>query len=158
MSTLKVTALKNPSSSANNIVLNTNGTVGSITSSGTVSGATVTSSGNVNDSVSDVRTPRFTVHTGGDLTVSDEGVLRIGSSATLTTLTLGSVVGGTIICVYNNKSSSITLACGTTVTSMRIGADNNSTHNATLTLGAKSLTTITLVASNVAVVTGTDVT
>ena len=117
----------------------------------------LTVGGDVSDSVSNVRTPRFTVHTGGDLTVADEGVIRIGSSATLTTLTLGSVVGGTIICVYNNKSSSITLACGTTVTSMRKGTDNDTTHNATLTLGTRSLTTITVVASNVAVVTGTDV-
>ena len=143
MSTLATTNIKNPDSGTNNIELETNGDV--------------TATGSISDSVSNVRTPRFTVHTGGDLTVSDEGVLRIGSSATLTTLTLGSVVGGTIICVYNNKSSSITLACGTTVTSMRKGADNNNTHNATLTLGARSLTTITLVASNVAVVTGTDV-
>ena len=158
MSTLKVTALKNPSSSANNIVLNTNGTVGSITSSGTVSGATVTSSGNVNDSVSDVRTPRYTSHSGGNLTVSDEGVYWITNGATLTTLTIGAPAAGTIISVYNNKGSSITLARGSTLTTMRKGADNNTTNNATLTLGAFSTTTITLFQSVLAVVTGTDVT
>jgi hypothetical protein len=36
MSTLKVTALKNPSSSANNIVLNTDGSISGISSSGTI--------------------------------------------------------------------------------------------------------------------------
>lgn len=114
--------------------------------------------GTITDDVSDVRIPRYTSHSGGDLTVSDEGVYMIIAAATLTTLTLGTPVAGSIICVYNNKTTAITLASGTTVTSMRIGADNNNTHNATLTLGAKSLTTITVISSTQAVVTGTDVT
>jgi len=143
MSTLATTNIKNPSSGTNNIELETNGDV--------------TATGSISDSVSNVRTPRYTNHSGGNLTVSDEGVYWISGAATLTTLTIGTPTAGTIICVYNNKSSSITLACGSQVTSMRLGADNNTTHNATLTLGARSLTTITLVGNTVAIVTGTDV-
>jgi hypothetical protein len=148
MSTLATTNIKNPSSGTNNIELETNGDV---TATGDVTAS------NVSDSVSNVRTPRYTNHSGGNLTVSDEGVYWISGAATLTTLTIGTPTAGTIICVYNNKSSSITLACGSQVTSMRLGADNNTTHNATLTLGARSLTTITLVGNTVAIVTGTDV-
>ena len=145
MSTLATTNIKNPDSDTNNIELETNGDV--------------TATGSISDSVSNVRAPRYTHHTGGDLTVSDEGVLMIANLATLSTLTIGTPVSGTIISVYNNKATSITLACGSQVTSMRIGADNNNTHNATLTLGARSITTITILASasNLAIVTGTDV-
>lgn len=164
MSTLKVAAIKNESSSANNIVLNANGTVSmsattisaaSVTATGTVSGATVTSSGDVNDSVSDVRTPRFTEIT-SDSTISNEGVYRTSSTG-VSTITLGAPAVGTVMAIYNNSASSITLEDGTTITSMRLGADNNSTHNNTLTLGSRSMTTITFIASNACVVTGTDV-
>lgn len=148
MSTLATTNIKNPDSGTNNIELETNGDV---TATGDVTAA------NVSDSVSNVRTPRYTQHSGGDLTVSDEGVLLIGGGSTLSTLTIGTPANGTIICVYNNKTSSITLACGSQVTSMRNGADNNTTHNATLTLGSRSLATITVVSSTIAIVTGTDV-
>lgn len=145
MSTLATTNIKNPDSGTNNIELETNGDV--------------TATGSISDSVSNVRTPRYTHHDGGDLTVSDEGVLLITNLATLSTLTIGTPVAGTIISVYNNKTTSITLACGSQVTSMRKGADNNNTHNATLTLGARSTTTITIIGSSgtIAIVTGTDV-
>lgn len=150
MSTLKVTALKNPSSSANNIVLNTDGTVGVITSSGTV-----------NDSVSNVRTPRHSLFTSGSAaneTIANEGVYNINSAATTTTITLGAPAQGAIMCIYNNKSTSVTLAAGSTITQMRNGNDNSSTHSATFTLGPYSLTTITISLSTRAIVTGTDVT
>lgn len=152
MSTLATTNLKNPSSGTNNIELETNGDV---TATGTVSAATVTSSGDVNDSVSDVRTPRFTEIT-SDTTISNEGVYKTAASG-VSTITLGAAAVGTIMAVYNNSASSVTLEDGATVTSMRLGADNNSTHNNTLTLGARSMTTITFIASNACVVTGTDV-
>jgi hypothetical protein len=113
--------------------------------------------GSIADDVSNVRTPRHTSHGGGNLTVTNEGVYMIQSAATLSTVTIGTPVAGSIICVYNNKASSITLACGSQVTSMRKGADNNNTHNATLTLGSRSITTITLLSNTQAVVTGTDV-
>ena len=148
MSTLATTNIKNPSSGTNNIELETNGDV-TATSDVTAS--------NVSDSVSNVRTPRHTSHSGGDLTVSDEGVYWITNGATLTTLTIGAPVAGTIITVYNNKSSSITLNRGSTLTTMRKGADNNTTNNTSLTLGAFSTTTITMFLDVVAVVTGTDV-
>lgn len=152
MSTLATTNLKNPSSGTNNIELETNGDV---TATGTVSAATVTSSGDVNDSISDVRTPRFTEIT-SDSTISNEGVYKIASSG-VSTITLGAPAVGTVMAVYNDSASSVTLEDGTTVTSMRLGADNNNTHNNTLTLGARSMTTITFIASNACVVTGTDV-
>ena len=181
MSTLKVAAIKNESSSSNNIVLNADGTVSmsattisaasvtatgtvsgaTVTSTGTVSGATVTSSGDVNDTVGDVRTPRYSAFTSGSATnetITNEGVYNINSAAPTTTLTLGAPAAGTVMCIYNNKGSSVTLAAGSTITAMRKGADNDNTHNATLTLGAYSLTTITIVLSVRAIVTGTDVT
>jgi len=152
MSTLATTNLKNPSSGTNNIELETNGNV---TATGTVSAATVTSSGDVNDSVSDVRAPRFTEIT-SDTTISNEGVYKTASTG-VSTITLGASPSGTIMAVYNDSASSVTLEDGATVTSMRLGADNNNTHNATLTLGSRSMTTITWIATNACVVTGTDV-
>ena len=152
MSTLATTNLKNPSSGTNNIELETNGDV---TATGTVSAATVTSSGDVNDSVSDVRAPRFTEIT-SDTTISNEGVYKTASTG-VSTITLGASPSGTIMAVYNDSASSVTLEDGATVTSMRLGADNNNTHNNTLTLGSRSMTTITWIATNACVVTGTDV-
>ena len=151
MSTLATTNLKNPSSGTNNIELETNGNV---TATGTVSATTVTSSGSISDSVSDVRTPRFTEIT-SDSTISNEGVYKLTND--VSTITLGAPAIGTVMAVYNNSTSSVTLEDGATVTSMRLGADNNSTHNNTLTLAANSMTTITFIATNVCVVTGTDV-
>lgn len=152
MSTLATTNLKNPSSGTNNIELETNGDV-------TATGS-MTATGSIADSVSDVRTPRYSTFSTGSAaneTITNEGVYNITSGAATTTLTLGSPAAGTILCIYNNKSSSVTLDAGSTVTAMRIGADNNTTHNATLTLGAYSLTTVTFVLISRAIVTGTDV-
>jgi len=126
---------------------------------GTTSPATeLDVNGTITDDVSDVRTPRYTSHSGGDLTVSDEGVYWITGGATLTTLTLGAPAAGTIIAVYNNKATSITLSRGSTVGYMRKGADNDTTNNTSLTLGAYSTTTITMFQAVLASVTGTDVT
>ena len=141
MSTLATTNLKNPSSGTNNIELETNGNV--------------TVAGTVTDTLSNVRTPRFTEIT-SDTTISNEGVYRTATTG-VSTITLGAPAVGTIMAIYNNSASSITLEDGTQITSMRLGADNNSTHNNTLTLGSRSMTTITFIASNACVVTGTDV-
>ena len=113
MSTLATTNLKNPSSGTNNIELETNGDV--------------TATGSIGDAVSDVRAPRFTEIT-SDTTISNEGVY-ITSSTGVSTITLGASPSGTIMAVYNNSASSVTLEDGATVTSMRLGADNNNTHN-----------------------------
>ena len=126
-----------------------------ISGSSGINTANVTATDTVSDSVSDVRTPRFTEIT-SDTTISNEGVYRTASSG-VSTITLGAPAVGTVMAVYNNSASSVTLEDGATVTSMRLGADNNSTHNNTLTLGARSMTTITFIASNACVVTGTDV-
>lgn len=126
-----------------------------ISGSSGINTANVTSSDTVNDSVSDVRTPRYTEIT-SDSTISNEGVYRTSSTG-VSTITLGAPAVGTVMAVYNNSASSITLEDGTTITSMRLGADNNTTHNNTLTLGSRSMTTITFIASNACVVTGTDV-
>lgn len=126
-----------------------------ISGSSGINTANVTATDTVSDSVSDVRTPRFTEIT-SDTTISNEGVYRTASSG-VSTITLGAPAVGTVMAVYNNSASSITLEDGTTITSMRLGADNNSTHNNTLTLGSRSMTTITFIASNACVVTGTDV-
>lgn len=120
-----------------------------------ISTANVTSSDTVTDSVSDVRAPRFT-ELSTNTTISNEGVYKTTSTG-VSTITLGAPAVGTIMAVYNNSASSVTLEDGTTVTSMRLGADNNTTHNATLTLGPRSMTTITFIASNACIVTGTDV-
>jgi hypothetical protein len=150
MSTLATTNLKNPSSGTNNIELETNGNV---TATGTVSATTVTSSGSISDSVSDVRTPRHT-SLSADTTISNEGVYVLQSGVSI--ITLGTASVGTVMAVYNDTTS-VTLEDGGTVTSMRLGADNNTTHNNTLTLAANSMTTITFIASDTCVVTGTDV-
>ncbi len=126
-----------------------------ISGSSGISTANVTSSDTVNDSVSDVRTPRFTEIT-SDSTISNEGVYKTASTG-VSTITLGAPAVGTVMAVYNNSASSVTLEDGATVTSMRLGVDNNNTHNNTLTLGSRSMTTITFFASNACVVTGTDV-
>ena len=124
-----------------------------VTATGTVSGATVTSTGDVNDSVSNVRTPRRTAIS-TNTTIADEGVYYCTSNPTLT---LGAPSAGAVITIYNNSASSMTLNRGSTVTSMRIGADNNTTNNTSLTLGAYSTTTITMFQDVLAVVTGSDV-
>ena len=121
----------------------------------------LTVGGDVSDSVSNVRTPRYSQFTSGSAaneTIANEGVYNINSAATTTTITLGAPAEGAVMCIYNNKSTSVTLAVGSTVTQMRKGADNNTAHNATLTLGPYSFTTITITVSTRAIVTGTDVT
>ena len=144
MSTLATTNIKNPDSGTNNIELATNGDV---TATGDVTAA------NVSDSVSNVRTPRRTAISTAT-TIADEGVYYCTSNPTLT---LGAPAVGTIMTIYNNSASNMTLDRGSTVTSMRKGADNNNTNNTSLTLGAYSTTTITMFQSVFALVTGTDV-
>jgi len=112
-------------------------------------------SGTITDDVSAVRTPRHT-SLSADTTITNEGVYILQTGVSI--ITLGASAVGTVMAVYNNVNGTVTLEDGSTVTSMRRGADNDTTHNNTLTLGARSMTTITWIDSNAVVVTGTDVT
>ena len=112
-------------------------------------------SGTITDDVSAIRTPRHTPLS-ADTTITNEGVYILQTGVSIITLGASSV--GTVMAVYNNVNGTVTLEDGSTVTSMRRGADNDTTHNNTLTLGARSMTTITWIDSNAVVVTGTDVT
>ena len=115
----------------------------------------VTVTGAVTDSVGDVRIPRRTVISTAT-TIADEGVYYCTSNPTLT---LGAPAGGTIMTIYNNSASNMTLNRGSTLSNMRIGADNNTTNKTSVTLGGYSTTTITIFEPTaLAVVTGTDVT
>ena len=111
----------------------------------------------VSDTVSNVRTPRYTSLTGTTATISDEGVYYTTS---VTSCTLGSPVAGTVMTIYNNGASDITLYKGSTLQTMRIGADNdgsNGGNKGSVTLAPNSTTTITMFLSDFAVVTGTGV-
>ena len=121
----------------------------------------MTANVDIEDTVGNVRTPRYSTITSSastNETIANEGVYQLSFDTPATTITIGAPAAGTIMCIYNNKTSSISLARGSTVTQMRKGADNNTTNNTTLTLAAYSLTTITMVSSTRAIVTGTDVT
>jgi len=140
MSTLVTTNIKNPSSGTNNIELATNGDV---------------TASNVSDSVGNVRTPRWTAISTAT-TISNEGVYYCTGAPTVT---LGSPAVGTVMTIYNNNNSAMTLNRGSgTIAFMRIGGDNNTTNKTSVTLGGNSTTTVTIFNTNFAVVTGTDVT
>jgi len=113
----------------------------------------VIASVDIEDSVSNVRTPRYTAIS-TTANIEDEGVYYCTNAPTLT---LGAPEVGAVMTIYNNNASSMTLNRGSTVVTMRIGADNNNTNNTSLTLGAYSTTTITMFLANFALVTGTDV-
>ena len=109
------------------------------------------------DASGNVRKPRYTSLTGTTATLSDEGVYYTTS---VTSCTLGSPVAGTVMTIYNDSASDITLYKGSTLQTMRIGADNdgsNGGNKGSVTLAPNSTTTITMFAANFAVVTGTDV-
>lgn len=114
----------------------------------------LTVTGTITDDVNtNVRTPRrIAISTA--TTITDEGVYYCTSNPTLT---LGAPAVGAVMTIYNNSASTMTLDRGSTVSTMRIGVDNNTTNNTTLTLGAYSTTTITMFQAVFALVTGTDV-
>ena len=116
----------------------------------------LTVTGTITDDVSAVRTPRrLAISTTGE-TISNEGVYYLIPPAS-SNIILGAPASGTVMTLYNNTGNTISLEDGDTVTHLRLGADNNSTHNDTLTLGAYSITTITMFSGIHAIVTGTDV-
>ena len=122
--------------------------------------------GSIADDVSDVRAPRWTELTGAsNHNLINEGVYTIQASSTFSQVIIGDGVNtyltgggaGTIMTIYNNRSTSVTLSRGT-ITDMRLAADGDYTNHATLTLGRNSVTTITAFYSSLLIVTGTDVT
>lgn len=118
-----------------------------------ITNTAVIATGVIEDSVSNVRTPRYTAIS-TTANIEDEGVYYCTNAPTLT---LGAPEVGAVMTIYNNNASSMTLNRGSTLVTMRIGADNNNTNNTSLTLGAYSTTTITMFLANFALVTGTDV-
>lgn len=121
-----------------------------------VSNGDITVGGTITDDVSNVRTPRrLAISTTGQ-TISNEGVYYLTPPAS-SNIILGAPASGTVMTLYNNTANTISLEDGNTVTHLRLGADNNTTHNNALTLGAYSITTITMFSGIHAIVTGTDV-
>ena len=113
----------------------------------------MTVTGAVTDSVSDVRTPRRT-NISTATTIANEGVYYCTSNPTLT---LGAPAVGAVMTIYNNSASAMTLNRGSTLTNMRIAADNTTTNKTSVTLGGYSTSVVTLFTSTFAVVSGTDV-
>ena len=102
-----------------------------------------------------VRTPRYD---SASTTLENEGVYYRNNDTTA--LTIGNPGAGAVMTIYNNNGSNISLNKGSTVTIMRIGADNdgsNGGNKGSVTLGSYSTTTITMFDTTFAVVTGTDV-
>ena len=121
-----------------------------------ITNTAVTATVDIEDSVSNVRTPRrIAISTTGQ-TISDEGVYYLNPPAS-SNIILGAPAAGAVMTLYNNTGNTISLEDGNTITHLRKAADNNTTHNATLTLGAYSTTTITMFSSIHAIVSGTDV-
>ena len=113
----------------------------------------MTANVDIKDTEGNVRTPRYSSKS-ANTTLENEGVYIFQSGAS--TITLGSPPAGSVMAVYNNTGSGLTLEDGATVTSMRL-SDGVGSHNNSLTIANKTLATITMIASNACVVTGTDV-
>ena len=111
------------SSGINTQGVTSSGTVSgaTVTSSGTVSGATVASSGDVDDTVGNVRTPKFTtVSSSTEITAS--GVYHVTASATITFGTAaGELEAGDIVVIYNDHSAGITIEDGDFTTFVKDG-------------------------------------
>ena len=146
MSTLVTTNIKNPSSGTNNIELETNGDV--------------TATGSISDSFGDLRTPRWTNLIGAsNYNLTNEGVYVVDVNSTFSQIIIGTgatLTAGTIMTIYNNRSTSVTISRGS-ISTMRKAADGDTTNYATLTLGRNSVTTVTMFTNNLAILTGTDV-
>lgn len=106
---------------------------------------------------SNLRLPTSTVYTSADSnpTIVDQGSYYLDPTATITAITIGAPLAGTIMTIYNESGSSVTLNTGSSITSLRLSADNNDTDNDTMTLEDNTLTTIFVITSTMAVVSGT---
>lgn len=137
--------------SANTITATTTVTGATVTSTGTVSGVTIS------DSDGNVRTPRaFTIS--GNTTITNEGTYLCDSAASAYDVTIGAPGVGKIMTLYNNSTNSLTLNKGSTVVNMRVAGDNVNTSHDSATLASYSTSTITMFDSNLAIVSGTDIT
>ena len=114
----------------------------------------VTANVDIHDTVSNVRTPRWT-SINSNTTISNEGVYYCTNAPTLTFG--GGIQGGTIMTFYNNNGSSMTLNRGSFLNTIRL-ADNTTTNKSSVTLGAYSVATATcFIANNFILITGSDV-
>lgn len=127
-----------------------------ISGSSGINTSNVTSTGDVNDSIGDVRSPQhFSVSTA--TTITEEGVYYCTNAPTLTFG--GGIQGGTIMTFYNNDGSSMTLNRGSFINNLRLAADNDVINKSSVTLGAYSTTTATcFITNNFIVISGSDAT
>jgi len=117
--------------------------------------------GTITDDVSDVRTPRQSNLTGAsDHNLTNEGVYMVDAASTFSQIIIGTgatLTAGTIMTIYNNRSTSVTISRGS-IPNMRNAADGDYTNYATLTLGRNSVTTVTMFNNALIVLTGTSIT
>ena len=120
----------------------------------------VIATGDIEDSVSNVRTPRFAELTGAsNHNLTNEGVYVIDGSSTFSQIIIGdgaTLTAGTIMTIYNNRSSSLTISRGS-IPYMRNAADGDYTNRDTRTLGRNSVTTVTMFSNSLIILTGTDI-
>ena len=115
----------------------------------------------IEDTVGNVRTPRYTEGLTGasNHNLTNEGVYVVDGSSTFSQIIIGtgtSLTAGTIMTIYNNRSSSVTISRGS-IPYMRNAADGDYTNYNTLTLGRNSVTTVTMFYNNLIILTGTDI-
>ena len=122
---------------------------------------TMTANVDIEDTVSNVRTPRHTELIGAsNHNLTNEGVYVVSASSTFSQIIIGTgatLTAGTIMTIYNNKSTSVTISRGS-IPNMRKAADGDYTNYATLTLGRNSVTTVTMFYNSLIILTGTDIT
>jgi hypothetical protein len=137
MSTLKAINLVHPTSSTNNIVLD---------SSGNVAGGN-----NLSDAKGEVRTVPINSQTGAyNLASTDSGKFISITTGGVSVLTSTAFTAGQSVSIYNNSGSSQTITQGASVTIRQVGTANTGNR----TLAQYGLCTILCVASNTYVITG----
>ena len=158
MSTLKVTALKNPSSSANNIVLDSNGgfTSGTLkvtalkNSSSPANNIVLDSSGGltsntIQDSQGNVRALEITTDATSSVTIasgSSGKYFRLTGSTVTININAGNFAAGDIITLHNTTASDMTIDFDANFTdTVYIAGDGTDKNNSTLTLAAYGLAT-----------------
>jgi len=140
---------------------NTNDSAAMTTERLRITKTAITANVDIEDTVGNVRTPRYTQLTGASNTnLTNEGVYVVDGSSTFSQIIIGTgatLTAGTIMTIYNNRSTSVTISRGS-IPNMRKAADGDYTNYATLTLGRNSVTTVTMFFNGLIVLTGTDIT
>lgn len=155
MSTLKVTALKNPSSSANNIVLNTDGSM--TTEHLSITNTAITASVPINDDIGNVRQAPVTVVTSTPFTIpsgSSGQIFRLQTGSNILNFNSANFNEGDIVTVVNIKGSTKTLSFDDGFFAVRIAADSTNYKNNTLTLAAHGVTTLIAISDTRLMVNG----